>query len=1225
MRVTCPNEYETLAKSTIMFQIETDVKETDTCIYGTLFDQDGVFGFLNWFSKFLLLSLSPESIFMIPVEMFIFNLEICAPLVKICKYGTDSFPWLEAMIYNFTKVFRLVWTNSQSSAWTLARAEFVSPVATKHSTKLVLTLSVIPRHNKAEVCGQCHKRIAKTPKLFPVCFQGCDPQSFPREVARMERPESEWTKSVTKDHIDSCKRNIVLVCSAKCMMNAMSQMNPALYEMCHYIPRLLGKITDWYWWYTKAGFHEDKYQEFMYLPESERLEKLKFGVNKFLTSNTKEIKYFNLKCIVETVYPQGQIKVVNGSLEIDNKSKIKKETTLTVKTPTKFVSACHLPSPEDEARAGPGTSGGLPANIGEHISNMLLHPRKQEAGCAHSLVWGGWARFHPLHDMAAYTEQNDEEGFSKTCLNFQLMIETCEQIDLKLLHDEEKLKLTATLNAFRKNTIHLFPLYLLESHLDYLRDSCLKVAVSGPSNLDDVALDKMFTMVPSVLGLWQGCKNGIIICKSLSTYFAFVPQCPDEFYKFLTFNYHEMPFIRAIPKVFTNRYPDLTEVRRLISKRMAKAGLPEASQHSLKYSLFAFGVMDMIAEREKFEDIIKESDKRVTQFEAIHQKKSNNDVYDILYNDTDNGLTRYSPRHLIGCPHNLLWSGSITFSGVGEEESEQYVTSGWAHGCRCLAERLGSNLNLFSREIVEEVVERQQILIQIQMLKDIYVMMIASESDDCKNEIEDSDNSSVIILFELGSIQKQVVDHIKDRSKLAVACVQISDQGEERFIIRFYYAENKLYGRVVPDKLRPMYEQKIANKIKQMLVFQLVKADDKLIMENMSTLYNSNKVPPLDLLPDLDLERVLWAGQLQCLDSCPPAQPQLSAQLRHLARASLVAAVRRLGEEDVGCVRNPPLVAASGHAVYSLYSAVTTTTSLPPHVEAFFGKARETAICLVAINVDRKMIENIIGTFKKCLSVKLHMQDGTYLEKELRDQKKTLLACFLEKDELIFDVLKMSPSEATKRFVILKYDFKANSSSLYFPKDKEKMSQIWKSFSKSPLMATHEKMLKKLRRHEKQGAAVNIKTVIAKHSDSNNVETVAVISCEPVKKSTKHSQQREMGARKKVSSDEQGNGKPSTLSNDLSQNLKKMFLTDSEKEKPKSTVAAHKSGSAEEKICWNCHASPAAGAKLLKCQGCRRARYCSAPCHAADWERHGGYCAARQRKRREKQGEDSSP
>ena len=1222
MRVTCPNEYETLAKSTIMFQIETDVKETDTCIYGTLFDQDGVFGFLNWFSKFLLLSLSPESIFMIPVEMFIFNLEICAPLVKICKYGTDSFPWLEAMIYNFTKVFRLVWTNSQSSAWTLSRAEFVSPVATKHSTKLVLTLSVIPRHNKAEVCGQCHKRIAKTPKLFPVCFQGCDPQSFPREVARMERPESEWTKSVTKDHIDSCKRNIVLVCSAKCMMNAMSQMNPALYEMCVYIPKLLGhKIID-YSTYLKMGLQEDRYQEFLDLPESEKLEKLEFGVNKLLTSNTKEIKYFNLKCIVETVYPQGQIKVVNGSLEIDNKSKIKKETTLTVRAPTKkFVSACHLTSPEDEARAGPGTSGGLPANIGEHISNMLLHPRKQESGCSHSLVWGGWARFHPLHDMAAYTEQNDEEGFSKTCLNFQLMIETCEQIDLKLLHDEEKQKLTATLNAFRKNTLHMFPLYLLECHIDYLRDCCLKVAVSGPSNLDDVALDKMFTMVPSVLGLWQGCRNGIIICKSPSTYFAFVPQCPNEFYKFLTFNYQEMPFIRAIPKVFTNRYPDLTEVRRLISKRMTKAGLLEASQHSLKYSLFAFGVMDMIAEREKFEDIIKESDKRVTQFEAIHQKKSNNDVYDILYNDTDNGLTRYSPRHLTGCPHKLMWSGSITFSGVGEEESEQYVTSAWAHSCRCLAEHLGFNTNLFSSDIVKAVNVSQA----IHMLKNIYVMMIASESDDSKNEIEDSDNSSEIILFELGSIQKQVVDHIKDGSKWAVACVCISDiQG--RFIIRFYVDEEKLYGRVVPKSLHDMYEQKIANKIKQMLVFQLVKADDKLIMENMSTLYSSNEVRLCQAeAGQPEAERVLWAGQLQCLTSCPPAQPQLSAQLRQLARASLVQAVRRLGEEDVGCVRNPPLVAASGHAVYSLYSAVTTAASLPPHVEAFFNKARETAICLVAINVDRKMIENIIGTFKKCLSLKLHMQDGTYLEKELRDQKKTLLACFLEKDELIFDVLKMSPSEATKRFAILKYDFKVNSSSLYFPKDKEKMNQIWKSFSKSPLMATHEKMLKKLRRHEKQGAAVNIKTVIAKHSDSNNVETVAVISCEPVKKSTKHSEQREMGARKKVSSDEQGNGKPSTLSNDLSQNLKKMFLTDSEKEKPKSTVAAHKSGSVEEKICWNCHASPAAGAKLLKCQGCRRARYCSAPCHAADWERHGGYCAARQRKRRERRGEDSSP
>ena len=39
----------------------------------------------------------------------------------------------------------------------------------------------------------------------------------------------------------------------------------------------------------------------------------------------------------------------------------------------------------------------------------------------------------------------------------------------------------------------------------------------------------------------------------------------------------------------------------------------------------------------------------------------------------------------------------------------------------------------------------------------------------------------------------------------------------------------------------------------------------------------------------------------------------------------------------------------------------------------------------------------------------------------------------------------------------------------------------------------------------------------------------------------------------------------------------------------------------EKKQCWNCHTTE----NLLKCAGCRRARYCSVECQTADRERHG--------------------
>ena len=53
-------------------------------------------------------------------------------------------------------------------------------------------------------------------------------------------------------------------------------------------------------------------------------------------------------------------------------------------------------------------------------------------------------------------------------------------------------------------------------------------------------------------------------------------------------------------------------------------------------------------------------------------------------------------------------------------------------------------------------------------------------------------------------------------------------------------------------------------------------------------------------------------------------------------------------------------------------------------------------------------------------------------------------------------------------------------------------------------------------------------------------------------------------------------------------------------------------GGSRRRICWNCHAQ----GTLLKCSGCMKALYCGQSCQEADWARHGGYCEARQRKKR---------
>jgi len=50
------------------------------------------------------------------------------------------------------------------------------------------------------------------------------------------------------------------------------------------------------------------------------------------------------------------------------------------------------------------------------------------------------------------------------------------------------------------------------------------------------------------------------------------------------------------------------------------------------------------------------------------------------------------------------------------------------------------------------------------------------------------------------------------------------------------------------------------------------------------------------------------------------------------------------------------------------------------------------------------------------------------------------------------------------------------------------------------------------------------------------------------------------------------------------------------------------------KICWNC-SRPADATPLLKCKGCRKARYCHDKCQAEDWEVHADYCERKMKKR----------
>ena len=73
-----------------------------------------------------------------------------------------------------------------------------------------------------------------------------------------------------------------------------------------------------------------------------------------------------------------------------------------------------------------------------------------------------------------------------------------------------------------------------------------------------------------------------------------------------------------------------------------------------------------------------------------------------------------------------------------------------------------------------------------------------------------------------------------------------------------------------------------------------------------------------------------------------------------------------------------------------------------------------------------------------------------------------MLAFFLKWNERVIDVLKTG-TENFKQFCILRYDDQTNKLAIYFPKEKDKMLQVWKSVCNGALMTFHEKMFKKLK------------------------------------------------------------------------------------------------------------------------------------------------------------------
>ena len=1039
---------EDVARSTLVYQAEADLGSEDKYVFETLLDQDGIFGFMNYFAEFVIIALSENRKYYLPAEMFRFNTDICAALVTIYKYGTEKYPWFEAMILNFVNMFRVIWITPYANE--LGNIDFVKPTPSKQHNLLKLSKSVLPRMTKNMSCGICQKKIYKTyPKIYPLCFQTCYKEDYyPREVARMLRPRSAWAEDVSSIDMDRCSRDVLVVCTSDCLVQALAPINPKLSEIEDFM--------------TKLDKPFEKEMSIRFLQE------YRDAKEEELANEISELKYFSLRQIVESKYPPYGIKIADKK-QLCMDFKVKKRRR---QRPEKKMSPC-LERPKL-----PSTTNSLPPipqKMREYHENMLLHDmRETSLTCCHHNVWGGWIKYHPVQDMEKYKESLADDGFSKSCISFQVKIDTCEQIDLNLRDTEKRNKLIQKCKELItiEDTLHVFPSSLSDISVDFLREKCHKVVLSGPANLDVAAMDKVFTSVNCLLGIWQsdledGACYGMIICKSPKTYFAFIPQSAEEFAIVLTENLpfddiHECISALICTQICSQVGCESLQSIEKYNGSKSTNGLYIKNKGPDKLSFLSckgFAIMRLKAMRMALKESFGE-DAGKDRFSALNTNIHTECNMRVLNRNT-NGLVRYSAKHLIGCSHMLGWKGTIRYHRlIGKKTWTDFHVTAWAFQCHATTQsskqeaRLDELWKLLPKE-----------LFILSMKFDIDLIM--------------PDDKYPTIVLELGTAPKTLVDDIATTGKVRVAF--ISEDRKPKYVIIFGYFEGIIKGVVIGgQQVLDIYQEV------RLKCFEMSDCDSSELFGEKGTKTadswcferkeKSKHMVHNESLGYLDktLGKSLWTGELQV---CITQEERVHGfekykEYNKLLQISVKEACTRAGSDELGAIKNSPFRAPTGHQVYSTYALISgTVPNTKDFPDLFSTRCKEESVGLMALNIERKLVENIIGSFKKCYFFYVHIQDSQYLHRELEDSKKTLLAFFVQKNELVRDILKNSATDMAKRIMFLKYDHRVGVIVAYVPKEKEKSVQIWKKLTnngRTPILSTHEKMFKKIKRVEKK-------------------------------------------------------------------------------------------------------------------------------------------------------------
>ena len=257
----------------------------------------------------------------------------------------------------------------------------------------------------------------------------------------------------------------------------------------------------------------------------------------------------------------------------------------------------------------------------------------------------------------------------------------------------------------------------------------------------------------------------MIICKSPKTYFGFIPVNPDEFWVLLTENLprddiHEclsaLICTQICSQVGCESLQSIEKYNGSTSKNSEKYIKSEEHEKLSFLSFKAFAIMRLAGMKMDLKETFAESVGK-ERFSAVNtdiHTDSNMKILGIY----ENGMVRFSAKHLIGCPHILSWKGTIRYHRLlGRKTWAEFHCNAWAFHCRVVA----GGEHTCGKSVIEVPSEFWKLL-----PKELFILSIKLPQTSIA-----VDDSMPIVVMELGTAPKTLVDDMVTSKKIRVAFV----------------------------------------------------------------------------------------------------------------------------------------------------------------------------------------------------------------------------------------------------------------------------------------------------------------------------------------------------------------------------------------------------------------------------------------------------------------------